>query len=604
MSDKNPIIALVGNPNTGKSTIFNTLTGMKQHTGNWSGKTVGNTVGIFEHESKKYKLIDLPGIYSTSPLSHDERWAVEFLNENIADTIVLVLDATCLERNLILALEVLNKYKNVIICINLIDEAKRKKININFEKLQQLLGVTIIPTSASNGYGIEKLKHTLINQNIKNNYKQIDEAKITDYVKHLYSQCVEFNQSINDIADRKIDKIVMSRIWGFPIMLGILGLIFWITIIGANYPSSLLSAGFNRLEEILTKYTQGFPIIQGVFVEGMFRTLGWVVSVMLPPMAIFFPMFTLLEDLGYLPRMAFNLDRLVKKSKAHGKMILTMCMGFGCNAVGVTACRIIDSPRERLIGILTNSFVPCNGRFPAIIMLATIFFAGMGNEYSSFKVTLAVLGCILFSVIITLLISRLLSDTVLKGTPSSVILELPPYRKPKVLSVIWRSIVDRVLFVLGRAIVVAAPAGMVIWLLQNISINSISLLDYIADFLSLPGNIMGLDGYILTAFILGLPANEIVIPLIIMCYTKNSGLVEYSNIYDLKQLLIDNGWTIKTALCTIIFSLNHFPCSTTLLTIKKETKSWLWTAFAFILPTVTGILLCFTLNLFFDIICI
>lgn len=602
MNNKSPVIVLVGNPNTGKSTLFNALTGMKQHTGNWSGKTVGNAVGTLKYENTNYKIIDLPGIYSTNPLSQDEKSTMEYLNQNSDYTIVLVLDATCLERNLILAMEILNKYKNVIICVNLIDEAKRKKININFEKLEQLLGVKVIPASANTGYGIEELKQCLTKTVIKNSFLPVNEENIPEQVRYIYKQCVEFKQSITDITDRKIDKIVMSKIWGFPIMLGLLGLIFWITVVGANYPSSLLSSGFKELETVLSSYTQNHPLIHGIFIEGMLRTLGWVVSVMLPPMAIFFPLFTLLEDFGYLPRMAFNLDRLVKKSKAHGKMVMTMCMGFGCNAVGVTACRIIESPRERLIAILTNSFVPCNGRFPSIIMLSTIFFAGIGTKYASAKIAAIILICILSSVLITLMISYGLGSTILKGKPSSVILELPPYRKPKLLAVIWRSVTDRILFVLGRAVVIAAPAGIIIWLLQNTCLNDISLLDYIADFLSPLGNIMGLDGYILTAFILGLPANEIVIPLIIMCYTKNSGLTEYSSLYDIKQLLIANSWTIKTAICTIIFSLNHFPCSTTLLTIKKETNSLLWTALSFILPTVTGILLCFTINLFFDII--
>lgn len=325
----------------------------------------------------------------------------------------------------------------------------------------------------------------------------------------------------------------------------------------------------------------------------MYQTLTWVVSVMLPPMAIFFPMFTLLEDLGYLPRIAFNLDNYFKKACATGKQALTMCMGFGCNAAGVIGCRIIDSPREKIIAIITNAFVPCNGRFPFLIIVSTIFigcyFTGI---LSSVVSTLAVILIILLGIFLTLLISRILSKTILKGEPSSFILELPPYRKPQIGKILVRSLFDRTLFVLGRAIAVAAPIGIVIWLFANISFGGASILTYIANFLDPFAKLMGLDGYILTAFILGIPANEIVLPIILMCYLSSGTLVDLSDTFAIKEILLQNGWTLLTGINVMIFTLLHFPCSTTLITVFKETKSLKWTLLSFALPTLCGIVIC------------
>lgn len=602
------IIALVGNPNTGKSTVFNNLTGLKQHTGNWSGKTVTNAAGDFSHKDENFIVVDLPGIYSVNPVSLEEKWAVEYIMGGEAKTVVIVLDATCLERNLILALQVINICNNCIVCVNLMDEAKKKNIQIDLVKLEEMLGVPVVGTSARSGTGMEELKNVVYRKVCKEDSVQVMAASVANIelepllirVNEIYKSAVVAPDNISDTIDRKIDNIVMSKKYGIPIMLGILGCVFWITIVGANYPSGLLSSLFNYIEDWLYGVMVNIKVpdvIIGIFVEGMFRTLGWVVAVMLPPMAIFFPLFTLLEDLGYLPRMAFNLDRFFKKAKAHGKMVLTMCMGFGCNAAGVVSTRIIDSPRERLLAIITNNFVPCNGRFPSLIMLATIFIAGLGSGFASLKVTGIILLAIVSSVVITLIVSRILSETLLKGEASSFILELPPYRKPQLGKTIVRSLTDRTLFVLGRAIVVAAPAGAIIWLMQNFYIDGQSLLTYVGEFMDPAGKALGLDGYILTAFILGLPANEIVIPLIIMFYTGNSGLMEYESLSDLGHLLINNGWTYKTAICTMLFSLNHFPCSTTLMTIRKETKSWKWTGVAFLLPTLVGVIICFGVNL-------
>lgn len=602
------VVALAGNPNTGKSTVFNNLTGLKQHTGNWPGKTVGNADGDFRFKDENFVVVDLPGLYSINPISLDEKAAVDYIKFGRADTVVVVLDATCLERNLILALQIINICPNCIMCVNLLDEARRKGIDIDLKKLGDMLKTKVVGTSARNNIGMEDLKNAIYNE--AKSCKEVVsiaavknvEVGFEDILKRVSEICeavITRSKSSYDI-DRKIDNIVLSRKFGIPIMLCVLAVIFWLTIFGANYPSGMLSSAFTSVEQGLNSLAISInmpAMLRGMLIEGMFRTLGWVISVMLPPMAIFFPLFTLLEDLGYLPRMAFNLDRVFKKARAHGKMVLTMCMGFGCNAAGVISARIIDSPRERLVAILTNNFVPCNGRFPTLIMLATIFIAGVGNGFASIKVTGVVLLAIIMATAITLIVSRILSVTILKGEASSFILELPPYRKPQIGKTIVRSMMDRTLFVLGRAVVVAAPAGIAIWVLQNYYIDGQSVLTYIAEFFNPLGMALGMDGYILTAFILGLPANEIVVPLIIMFYTRNSGLIEYDSLNELGMLLSQNGWTFKTAICTMLFSLNHFPCSTTLLTIKKETKSIKWTALAFVIPTVVGMALCFAVNL-------
>lgn len=329
-----------------------------------------------------------------------------------------------------------------------------------------------------------------------------------------------------------------------------------------------------------------------MLIDGVYRVTAWVISVMLPPMAIFFPLFTLLEDMGVLPRIAFHLDRCFQGCSACGKQALCMCMGLGCNAVGVTGCRIIQSPRERLIAILTNALVPCNGRFPTLIALISMFLV-MGNGIWTAVFGAACLtGLILLSVLFTLLCSLLLSKTVLKGLPSSFTLELPPFRMPQFREVLIRSVLDRTLFVLGRAVTVAAPAGALVWCLAHFQVQGQSLLQLASNWMNPIGRFLGMDGAILLAFILGFPANEIVLPLVMMIYMDTGILTEIQGFESLRILFVQNGWTVWTALCVMLFSLFHWPCSTTTITIYKETGSLRWTLLGFCLPMVVGGLLC------------
>jgi ferrous iron transport protein B len=677
------VIALGGNPNVGKSTVFNSLTGLNQHTGNWPGKTVTNAQGKYRYKNINYILVDIPGTYSLMANSEDEEIARDFICFGNPDATVIVTDATCLERNLNLVLQTLEITSNVVVCVNLLDEAKRKKININLRELSTQLGVPVIGTSARSGKGLTALmdavndvisKTTLITPvniayedaieeaiNILQPYvrelledklnsrwvtiklldgdeaiikslrkhldydllssehilDKLDEAKKTlsesgidqdllrdKIVSHIVKTAekiggtvITYDNAKYNHTDRKIDRILTSRIFGIPIMIGLLGIILWLTITGANYPSGKIADFLFWIEDRLTDFCVwvGTPAwVHGLFVMGIYRTLAWVVSVMLPPMAIFFPLFTLLEDLGYLPRIAFNLDNFFKKACAHGKQALTMCMGFGCNAAGIIGCRIIDSPREKLIAMITNNFVPCNGRFPTLIAIITMFFAGViAGPFQSVVSTLILTGVIVLGVVMTLVISGLLSKTILKGLPSSFTLELPPYRKPQIGRVIVRSIFDRTLFVLVRAILVAAPAGFIIWVMANIHVGDLSLLTHCADFLHPFAKLIGLDGYILMAFILGFPANEIVVPIIIMSYMSTGTMLELDSLGQLKELLVAHGWTWLTAVCTMLFSLMHWPCGTTCLTIRKESGSWKWTILSIFIPTITGMVICF-----------
>jgi len=619
MAEKRLRIALAGNPNTGKSTVFNALTGLKQHTGNWSGKTVGNTVGYFSLGEWQAELYDLPGIYSLFSESAEERAAKDFICHEDSDITIVILDATSLERNLTLGLQVMELTKNVVFCLNLMDEATKKGISIDCKELQERTGVPVVPMAAREGVGLAELKRLLLG--IAEGHRCIRpkglnwEKFVPDTEEAYRSREFRENRSLaflersaeicrsvvkkkteGDRFTEKIDSILLSPKTGIPLMLLLLGGVFWLTVAGANVPSDLLMQTMNHWGEVLRAglISLGTPVwLESLVMDGVYLTVSWVTAVMLPPMAIFFPLFTLLEDFGLLPRIAFNLDGLFQKAGAHGKQALTACMGFGCNAAGVTACRIIESPRERLIAILTNSFIPCNGRFPTLILLAGFFFA----KGDPFAAGIFVFLLILLSVTVMLLVSFFLSRTLLKGMPSAFVLELPPYRRPQVGQVIIRSVLDRTIFVLGRAVTVAIPAGAVIWFCQNVTVGGHSLLYGLTVLLEPLGSLMGLSGVILAAFLLGIPANEIVIPILLMVYSQSGMLVEAEGMAQAGAILSANGWTALTAVCTILFSLNHFPCATTLLTIKKETGSWFWTGVGFLLPTAVGMVLCMGVNL-------
>lgn len=657
------VVALAGNPNVGKSTLFNRLTGLRQHTGNWPGKTVGSAYGRCEEGGRRFLLADTPGTYSLLARSAEEEAAQEAICFGGADAVIVVCDATCLERSLNLALQVLEMTNRAVICVNLMDEARKRGIKIDLERLEAMLGVPVVGCAARSGAGLSALlaraaqaskgearpvcvryavdieracaqlaalfpgeqlavsarfaamrllegdtrlsRRILASMDMREGQMhtlqearaRLDGRRVSDEVvsalfhraEAIARACVHSRSGALSRQTR-LDRLLTGRFTGILTMLALLALVLYLTIAGANRPSAYLASAFSRAEALIAgalRRAGASAALTGALCEGMFRTLGWVVSVMLPPMAIFFPLFTLLEDAGYLPRVAFNLDRHFKRCHACGKQCLTMCMGLGCNAAGVIGCRIIDSPRERLIAILTNSFMPCNGRFPMMLTLIGLFIAPSGALGA-----LCLAGVIVLGVAMTFLASRFLSATALKGQPSAFTLELPPFRRPQIGRVLVRSALDRTLRVLGRAVVVAAPAGLLIWALANVQAGGATLLAHCVRALNPAGRFLGMDGALLLAFVLAFPANELVLPLAMMAYQSTGALSGAHSASSIAGVLLENGWTWLTALNAIVFSLMHWPCSTTVLTVARETRSKKWALVSIALPTACGIAAC------------
>ena len=770
------LVALAGNPNVGKTTVFNALTGLRQHTGNWPGKTVARAEGTFAHAGRRVKVVDLPGAYSLHAGSADEEVARDFLLFGRPDATVVVVDAMRLERNLNLALQIMEITDRAVVCLNLVDEARRHGVSVDAKRLERELGVPVVETVARHGEGVPQLLDAAVSvascerrtapyrtrshpagvreavaaveplievefprlpnarwvalrllnadegvaeavrsgeigeigeigkigsgeigggtdsggigsreigsgetgsgetgsafDEIGSTETGSDEtgsrdassgetntssgelgreppradtgngapppptarARILDaatrqrwklgagfhdlLAENLYREAERIAGAVvrrdaktaGRVFDRKLDRWLTCRVTGFPLMLAILAAVFWTTIAGANVPSAMLATLLvDGLHPVLNDFGAwvGMPWwLSGFLFDGVYLATAWVVSVMLPPMAIFFPLFTLLEDFGYLPRVAFNLDSLFRRAGAHGKQALTMSMGFGCNAAGVVATRVIDSPRERLIAVVTNNFSLCNGRWPTQILVASIFIGALAPPRLAGAVSAgAVVGVALLGIAFMFLVSWGLSRTALRGEATTFSLELPPYRPPRILKTLYTSVIDRTLIILWRAVLFAVPAGAAIWLLANISVAGASLAQHGIDLLDPFGLLVGLNGVILLAYVIAVPANEIVIPTVLMLTVAALGspelgagagvIFESDSPVEVEGLLRAGGWTLLTGVNLMLFSLLHNPCSTTIYTIYKETGSVRWTALSALLPLVLGFVTCF-----------